>query len=177
MMRPSDIAPKAIHYDNSSADVRPFYLNVQDVVFEGDSMVITFHRIKNDSQRRGFIVTIQDATEPKLSPVRCMRSYIHKTICFRDDNSDPIFLILTRPVRPLSASTVSNILAKSLQIAGLEGYKPNDFRPTGATTAVEACFDEHTIMKVGRWKCNEMFREHYIHNRIPQSFTDEILNS
>lgn len=175
MLRPSDIAPKAIHYDPDSDSLNQFSIKVSDVQFEDNAMIVTFHGIKNDSQRRGYIVTIQGATQPVLCPVRCMKAYISRTMCNRSSQSDPVFLTLHRPYRAISASTVSNILLKSLQLAGLHGYAAKDFRPTGATAAVEAGFDEHSIMKVGRWKSSEVFREHYVHNKIPTSFTDKIL--
>lgn len=177
MLRPSDIAPKAVHYDVKEESVSQFHLKVSDITFETSSMVITFHGIKNDSQRRGFIVSIQGSTDPTLCPVLCMKSYIDRTRQFRKSSSDAVFLTLQKPVKPISASTVSSLLSKSLHLAGLKGYRPKDFRPTGATAAVEAGFDESTIMKVGRWKSSEVFREHYVHNRIPEMFTDAILKS
>ena len=98
-------------------------------------------------------------------------------MCNRSSVSDPLFLSLQKPFTAISATTVSSILGKLLKLAGLQGYSAKDFRPTGATAAVEAGFSEQTIMKVGRWKCSEVFREHYVHNKIPTSFTDKILNS
>lgn len=77
----------------------------------------------------------------------------------------------------MSASTINHIPAQSSQMGDLEGYKPKPFSPTVATAAVQAGFDEHTIMNIGRWKCGEAFREHYVHNKIPVSLTDKMLKS
>ena len=98
-------------------------------------------------------------------------------MCNRSSVSDPLFLSLQKPFTAISATTVSIILWKSLKLAGLQYYSAKDFPPTGATAAVEAGFSEQTIMKVGRGKCSEVFREHYVHNKILKSFTDKILNS
>jgi len=149
MLRP-DIAPKAVFYDQNENCSSQVFLKVSDVEFIDSSMIITFQGIKNDAQRRGCIVTIQGATNQRLCPVRFMASYVKRTMCNRSSVSDPLFLSLQKPFTAISATTVSSILGKSLNLAGFQGYSAKDFRPTGATGAVEAGFSEQTIMKVGR---------------------------
>jgi len=74
MLRPSDIALNVVYYDATANLTRQFYIKLSDIVFDSDSMTVTFHGIKNDSQRRGFIVTLPCATNGKLCPVECMKT-------------------------------------------------------------------------------------------------------
>jgi len=175
MLRPSDIAPKAVIYQHDNS-IQNVHLNVSDIVFVQDSMTITFHGIKNDAHRRGFIVTVPMATEGKLCPVLALRSYIDRTAVYRKGPEGPVFLTLQKPFRAITASTVSVILTQALKMAGLTGYLPKDFRPTGATAAVDAGFPDQSVMKVGRWKNQEVFREHYVHSKVPRDLTDKIIS-
>ena len=59
MLRPSDIAPKAIHDNNGDLESGKFILSTDQVCFEKDGRLsITFFGIKNDTNREGFVVTI-----------------------------------------------------------------------------------------------------------------------
>lgn len=175
MLRPSDIAPRSVQYVPGEDCAVNRQLLTSDICFHENFMKITFHGIKNDTQRRGFVVTIHCATDRKLCPVICLKHYINRTASQRESANGAVFLTLQRPYRGISAPTVSNILSKSIRMAGLKGYLPKDFRPTGATAAVDAGFGEQSIMKVGRWKDAAVFREHYVHSKIPDNFTDKIL--
>jgi integrase len=109
-----------------------------------------------------------------LSSGIIQNDYIQRTKDKRAFLCGPIFLTLQRPCKPITACTVSNILAKSLKIADLVGFHPQDFRPTGATAAVDTGFSGQSIIKVGRWRNAEVFREHYVHSKIPGDITDSI---
>ena len=78
----------------------------------------------------------------------------------------------------MSASTVSHVLQEAITAAedfGLaKGHRPKDFRPTGATRAVQLGFDTDDVQRLGRWETRSVFLEHYVHNEITSSFTQTL---
>ncbi len=79
----------------------------------------------------------------------------------------PVFLTLAAPYRPLSSSAVAGVLNWSIVLAGLDPklYTAKNFRPTGATLAVENGMDAEQVRVLGRWKTSETFFKHYVHAR------------
>ena len=59
---------------------------------------------------------------------------------------------------------------------GYGGFSAKSFRPTGATVAIEEGHDAADVMKVGRWKTQTVFYEHYVHSKTPASFTESIIH-
>ena len=152
-------------------------LSTNQVVFNRDgSATVTLLGIKNDYKRDGFEVPIRPASNARLDSVRTLKAYVERTKYHRP-KGNPLFLSLKKPFNAISAKTVSWILEKSIANAGLtgQGYSAKSFRPTGATSAVDAGINPDTIRKIGRWKSSETFETHYIHSRPPLSFTDNIL--
>ena len=49
--------------------------------------------------------------------------------------------------------------------------------PTGATVAVSQGGIPETVMKVGRWKTKEVFRNHYAYGKVPVDFTTNLLRN
>ena len=139
---------------------------------------MTFLGIKNDSQRTGFQVTLPSSPNAKVDPVGALRTYFARTDSVRCLVTKPAFLTLVRPFNAITASTVSDILQQAITAAekfGLaSGHRPKDFRPTGATRAVQLGFDTDDVQRLGRWKTRSVFLEHYEHNRIHTSFTEKM---
>jgi len=177
MLRPSDIAPKAVHFNNQSGSADNFVFSTDNIVFcDNGEAIIVFHGCKNDSSRSGFQVVLQPTQDPKLNPVQALKDYIQRTAQSRPDGN-PVFLTLSAPFRAISASTVATILNSAIKLAGLDGlgFSAKSFRPTGATAAIDANCDAEVAMKLGRWKTKSVFFDHYVHSKPPVDLTKAIL--
>ena len=177
MLRPSDVAPGAELFNPETNTTSGFEFTVNDVEFLDDHMLVNLHGIKNDYQRRGFQVKIHRATEPLVCPVLSLQEYIDRTSQWRTPDNQHVFLALNSPHKGLTAKSIAKILNKVIEDAGLTGYSAKDFRPTGATSALQAGIHDAAVMKVGRWKSVDVFREHYVHFQTPVDFTDKIIAS
>lgn len=180
MLRPSDVAPKSVYFDPLSFEQDKLQFNTDQAVFESNgSMRITFHGIKNDTSRSGFEVIVPPATNAILDPVQTLHDYIDKSMSCRrkSANVNAVFLSLYSPYKALSAQTIASILKDSIVDAGLDRnmYSAKSFRPTGATVQIDKGVEPKTVMKMGRWKTDTVFFEHYVHSRTPSTFTDNIV--
>ena len=180
MLRPSDVAPLAKRYEASTGVISDFVMSTDQFQFTADgSLVVTFLGVKNDSQRTGFQVTLPPSNDTKMDPVGALRTYLSRTESVRCPTTKPAFLTLVRPFKAISASTVAEILQQAITAAeqfGLPtGHRPKDFRPTGATRAVQLGFDTDDIQRLGRWKTRSVFLDHYVHNTIQSSYTGQML--
>ncbi len=73
MLRPSDISPRATHFDMTSPESpSPYVFSTNNIQFHPDgSCSITFHGIKQDTDRAGFQVQLPPAIDSKLDPELC----------------------------------------------------------------------------------------------------------
>ena len=175
MLRPSDIAPKGEVFNSFSGESSNFILTTDMLNFSNDGVSITLMAIKNDSSRDGFEIFLPSIQNSKLDPVQTLKDYIRKSEPFRSDGA--VFISLKRPFNALSASSVAKILDCSIAKAGLsgQGFSAKSFRPTGATRAIDAGIDPNIVQKMGRWKCTEVFRNHYVHSKTPVEYTSSII--
>ena len=152
MLRPSDIAPKAVLYSPSTGVSSTMVFGRDQVQFKADGTAsITLHGIKNDSDRAGFIVCLTPSSIEAVCPVRTLQEYLKRTQPQVTDPDRPVFLTLKRPYKALSAQTIAHVLNESLQLCDLYPlYSAKDFRPTGATLQVQEGVAPKTVMKVGR---------------------------
>ena len=132
-----------------------------------------FHGIKNDLDRDGFECTVPPHSNKLLCLSSALKVYISK---LQVDNSNaPLFCSLKDKSKAVSVQTLSNILSDTLKQAGLEGYMPKDFRPTGATIAVDTGENPDAARMVGRWKTFSVFMDHYVHSKPSSSYSDNLL--
>ena len=114
MLRPS--APKAQLYDHEEECFKNLVLSTDNVMFKPDnSVVITFHGIKNDYMRDGFTVTVRPASQAKVCPVTTLRCYIERTKYQRPDNR-PLFIALKAPFKAISSKTVAKAFDKAVEL-------------------------------------------------------------
>ena len=175
MLRPSDIAPNATVV-NDKGEHEQLVMTTDQLRFENDgSCVITFHGIKNDYSRDGFEVVLQPSRMPRLDRVVTLKCYTECTKYVRPMDK-ALFLALKKPFGPITSKTVSRILEKAIVLVGLggNGYSAKSFCPTAATMAVDAGFSAQSICKVGRWRSQDVFQQHYVHSRPDFSFTDKV---
>lgn len=179
MLRPSDIAPRGVHETESSYENMIFSIN-QVHFKDNGNLVIIFHGIKNDAEREGFTVEIPKCPEEAIDHVAALRSYIQHTSQLRDQvPGQPVFLTLRKEknvYKALSSSGVGKVLSEAITLAGLhgQGYSAKSFRPTGATAAVAAGCDPNVARQIGRWRSQEVFEEHYVHNKVPVDYIDKL---
>ena len=175
MLRPSDIAPRGEVFDSLTGETSKFTFTTDMLAFTPEGVKITLMAIKNDYCRSGFEVFLPTLPNPKMDPVHTLHSYIQRTEPVRSDGA--VFLSLKRPYKAISASSVAKILDSSISRAGLsgQGFSAKSFRPTGATRAIDAGIDPDIVQKVGRWKCTEVFRNHYVHSKTPKEFTSAVI--
>ena len=180
MLRPSDISPKGLLYSNNGVIEKMIFSREhvsfstsQDGAINGAQ--ISFHGIKNDTLRDGFIVKLPVSSDPKLCPVKTLHWYMNCTSSQTPKNN-PVFISLRRPFKELSAQAVASVLNDTLRLAGLyPSYTAKDFRPTGATIQVKEGVNPKTVMKVGCWKTDTVFFDHYVHDETPTDFSDNVL--
>lgn len=180
MLRPSDIAPKAQTYDCLKKCSKQVVFSTDNIEFQEDGSVkIKLFGIKNDSQRTGFEIVLPPAKISKLDPVSTLKYYINVTYAERSNiEGNPVFLTLRKPYKALDSKGVAEILNNAINLAGLggKGYSAKDFRPTGATVAVQCGVDNEVARKLGRWKTSEVFFSRYVHQKPPESYTTDLLN-
>lgn len=179
MLRPSDIAPQSVVFDPVECVSRRRVFSTSQIIFGECDMTISFHGIKNDTSRAGFVVTVPKTSNVKIDPVQCMLDYVKRTESVRPVRDSPVFLTLTRPRRAIDAVTVANILQEAIKLADLDTalFSAKSFRPTGATVAIDNGFNPESVMKIGRWKTQSVFFDHYVHSKTPGSFCDKVLQS
>jgi integrase len=180
MLRPSDIAPRSVHYDVATDTTQRRVFSTDQVIFNPDgSLSVYFHGIKNDYQRDGFTVTLPPTEDVhyKIDPIVCLRCYIDKTDSIRQLLPDrPVFVTLRAPYRAIDSSTVSGILYDSISAAGLKGkgYTAKNFRPTGATCAINNGINPDIARHIGRWRSSDTFEKHYVHTKVPASYITKL---
>ena len=152
MLRPSDVAPRSKVFQKNMESYENLVLTVNQIKFESDGSVkITFFGIKNDYHRDGFEVVLHPLSVPCVDPVCALRCYIDRTKYMRPEDN-PLFIALKAPFKAISVKTVSCILDKAIDLAGLGGmgFSAKSYRPTGATRAIDAGLNLDVVMKVGR---------------------------
>ena len=121
---------------------------------------------------------VSNSSNRAVDPVDALRVYLDRTESIRCPVSKPVFLSLVRPFTAVSAGSVAAILQEAIYFAekhGLsKGHTPKDFRPTGATRAVQLGFDTDDVQRLGRWKTRSVFLDHYVHNRVDPSYTQKM---
>lgn len=176
MLRPSDIAPNSVLFDDSSGLTLKQNFTLKNIVFEKDHLKVTFFGIKNDAQRKGFEVILPKSNVVKIDPVQTLYDYVERTREHRGQDG-PVFISLRCPYNAIDSSTVSRILEEAIVLAGLptKDFSAKSFRPTGATTAISQDMNPEIVRKVGRWKNQEVFFEHYVHSKTPLEYTESVL--
>ena len=178
MLRPSDIAPKGVNYQSVDDTVVPILFTEDQVEFTENGLICKFLGVKNDTSRSGFEVFLPMVNDEKIDPVRTLQCYIQRTAVERKGAKGAVFLTLSRPYKAICSATVGSVLSSAIELAGLKGmgFGPKSFRPTGATAAVALGHDPDKVRKLGRWKTNTVFLEHYVHVRPEKAFTEDVLH-
>lgn len=118
------------------------------------------HRI-NDSNRQGFEINVpRNSNNPRCDPVESLQFCIARTDKFISDCCNALFLTLCALLQAVSADTIGNIFKESIRLAGLHRFTARAFKPTGVTIAVIMGMLSETVMKIGRWKTQDVYLNH-----------------
>jgi site-specific recombinase XerD len=123
-------------------------LDVGDITFPREGMVITLRRSKNDQEGQGRTIGIPLGANPDTCPVRAVEAWLQAARI----TSGPVFRAITRhgQLRPgrLSDKAVALIVKRAAQAAGLDprAYAGHSLRAGLATAAAAAGVSERAIM-------------------------------
>ncbi|WP_119325087.1 site-specific integrase [Capsulimonas corticalis] len=129
-------------------------LNVNDLEFATDGLIVTIRRSKGDQDGAGVRVGIPYGSDPLTCPVRTTRSWLDAS----GISSGPVFRAVNRhgkvSEKRLSDKTVAEIVKCAAELIGKDpaNYSGHSLRAGLATAAAEAGVDERAIMSQGRWR-------------------------
>jgi integrase len=169
MQRPSDAAGLRRHHIN-------FIQKEEGTV----AVKICMLGFKTDGLARGEEVTIWKCSVERVCPVRSLQFYLDKSGWPGMPADSHVFLSLKKGQlhKAVGAQRVSRILSGIVQKAGLDAsvFTGRTFRSGGATAAIEKEIQPDQVMKLGRWKNPGVFFSHYVATRLPQTYSDLVLD-
>jgi site-specific recombinase XerD len=137
-------------------------LDVEDIAFVTDGMVVTLRRSKTDQEGQGRKLGIPYGSSRETCPVRALRAWLEAS----QIASGPIFRPVDRHanVRPtrLSGKAVALVVKRYVAAAGFdpEGYAGHSLRAGLATSAAAAGVSERAIMQQTGHKSERMVRKY-----------------
>ena len=176
MARRSDLGPNALYFDSENCTASLVQFTTDQLVSHSDgSLTVFIFAVKNDTDRCGFEVRIPAGSNSKTDPVPTIKCYIKRTIRCRGSNN-AVFLSLKAPFTAIRSGTVARQLQRAINLTPLKGkgFTPKSFRPSSATAAVKGGIVPETTMQVGRWKTQQVFFNHYVYPRAPDTYTDVV---
>jgi integrase len=128
-------------------------INVEDLRFEEEGLIIHIRRSKTDQESAGDHVAIVMGFEAKTCPVTSLRSWLGMS----GITSGPVFRRVRRGgalgAKALTGYAVALIAATRAADAGLKGdFAGHSLRSGFATAAARAGSTERAIMRHGRWR-------------------------
>jgi hypothetical protein len=165
-----------------------FCLDRRTVHFEDDWAAIYSLGEKADRKRQGNISVLLKCSDPRVCPVRLLRSYVQRTQRQADafqarhpGKPIPIFYYLHGRTDPYAQRTLQATLSSLFKAAGMEldemgrKIKPGSIRISARMAAQKAGHPEQLISAVGHWATTSVQANHYTVYDLPDSWTDSIL--
>lgn len=127
-------------------------LEVSDLEFKREGLVVTLRRSKTDAEGHGARVGIPYGSNPETCPVRAVQAWLEAA----QVKSGPLFRAITRhdhiASTGLTAASVALIVKRAVGLAGLEpkSFSGHSLRAGFATAAAQAEVPEWRIMKQTR---------------------------
>lgn len=137
-------------------------LNMEDVEFTADGLVVILRRSKTDQEGEGRKVGIPYGSNPETCPVRSLRAWIEAS----GITAGPIFRSVTRhsqlQAERLSDRAVALVVKRSAKAAGMEAakYAGHSLRAGLATSAAIAGVSERSIMNQTGHRSTAMVRRY-----------------
>ncbi len=132
-------------------------LEVRDVDYTSDGLVITIRRSKTDQEGAGVTVGLPYGSDPATCPVRTLRAWLEAS----GITDGALFRAVGRHggVRgAMSGEAVARIVKRVAAAAGLDAsrYSGHSLRAGLATSAAKAGKSDRAIMQQGRWSSRSM---------------------
>jgi site-specific recombinase XerD len=137
-------------------------LNVEDVEFTRDGLIVHLRRSKTDQEGHGRDVGIPYGSNPKTCPVRALQDWLKES----GIESGPLFRSVNRHGQiqsgRLSDKAVALVVKRAAEAAGLDAskYAGHSLRAGLATTAANAGVSERAIMAQTGHKSVTMVRKY-----------------
>lgn len=131
-----------------------------------DADVVSFSMLayKTDYHRTGWTGQIFRCSDPSLDWIATCKEWLKRTQEWVINNPTPkLFVSLLRPHDSLSADRVSNLLSTVSANAGLDPkvFTGGTYRPGAVAAFLDAKIEPDRIMYCGRWRNEDVWREHY----------------
>lgn len=132
-------------------------LNVADLAFTAEGVVVTVRRSKTDQEGAGATVGLPFGSDPATCPVRTLRAWLEAA----GIAEGAVFRSVSRHGQVgavLSGRDVARVVKRAAEGAGLEAarYSGHSLRAGLATTAAKAGKADRAIMAQGRWASRTM---------------------
>lgn len=135
-------------------------LDVDDVAYEREGIVLAIRRSKTDREGAGDVVAVPYGAEEETCPVRALQRWLETAAL----TQGPLFRRVDRHGNvgaALSDRAVANMVAARAAAAGLDGdFAAHSLRSGFATAAARAGRLEAAIMRHGRWKSVQVARRY-----------------
>lgn len=137
-------------------------LNVEDITFTREGLIVTLRKSKTDQECTGRKVGISYGSNPDTCPVRSLQLWLEES----DITTGPLFRSVNRHGNVqdsrLSDKAVSLIVKRCAESAGLDAnnYSGHSLRAGLATSAAMAGVSERSIMKQTGHKSTAMVRKY-----------------
>lgn len=132
-------------------------LNVEDLRFEPDGLVVTIRASKTDQERAGVDLGLPFGSDPATCPVRSVRAWL----ALAGVGEGPVFRSVSRHGNVggrLSGRDVARIIKRSVTRVGLDPamFAGHSLRAGLATSAARAGKSDGAIARQGRWASHAM---------------------
>lgn len=143
-------------------------------------MRLPIYGFKNDYNHEGIIVEVFECKAKKFCPIAAFETYIERTKHQRSSMEGKIgvFISLSAPYHNISFKRCAAILRWCSEKAGLDPkvFTAKTYRKGGVNTALQKGIEPDAIMRLGNWKNDDVFWQHYVLRTIPPQFTDIIFD-
>ena len=146
-------------------------LDVEDLKFNEDGMIVRVRRSKTDAEGRGEKVGIPYGSNPATCPVRALRAWLEAS----EIQSGALFRGINRHgqilAERLTSQSIAKVVKRYAEAAGLnpELYGAHSLRPGFATQADLAGAKFTDIKRQGRWKNDATVREYMQRSELFES--------
>lgn len=145
-----------------------------------DHVPLAMLAFKNDYHRTGWQGKMFRASDPSLDWRECCAQWLARTTAWVGGKKNALlFLALNAPHGELSADRISNLLTEVSEKSGLDPkiFTGGTFRPGAVQAFLEADVEPDRIMHIGRWKSEDVWREHYARRGMKAGDADRVLGT
>jgi hypothetical protein len=135
---------------------------------------------KNDYKRTGWHGKMFSSSVAALDWRKCCAQWLARTNSWVVGVKRPhLFLALNKPHEELTADRILNLLSQVSEKAGLDPkiFTGGTFRPEAVQAFLDAEIEPDRIMHIGRWRSEDVWREHYARRGMKPGDADRVFKS